>query len=80
MKTYLLLQNQSRTRLPPELQSGDVRYPESLVEHSLREYTREGDTVLDPFAGFGTTLHVAEEMGRIPYGIEYESAKVECMR
>jgi DNA modification methylase len=80
MKTYLLLRNESRTRLPPELHPGDVRYPESLVERFLREYTREGDTVLDPFAGFGTTLRVAEEMGRVPYGIEYEPAKVEYIR
>lgn len=80
MKTYLLLWNEPRTRLPPKLQRDDVRYAESLVEHFLREYTREGDTVLDPFAGFGTTLLVAEEMGRIPYGIEYDQEKADYVR
>ena len=80
MKTYLLLRNEQRTELPPEFQPDDVRYSESMVEHFLREYTREGDVVLDPFAGFGTTLLVAEEMGRIPYGIELDRAKVEYIR
>ena len=32
----------------------------ALVEAFLAEYTRPGDLVFDPFAGFGTTLLVAE--------------------
>jgi hypothetical protein len=44
MKTFRLLRNESRNSLPPELQSGDVRYPESLVEHFLQKYTRKLST------------------------------------
>jgi len=40
------------------------------VELLVEEFTREGDVVLDPFAGFGTTLVVAERMGRVPVGLE----------
>jgi DNA modification methylase len=47
-----------------------VRFPECLVEHFLGEFTRPGDVVLDPFAGYGTTLLVAQAMGRLGYGIE----------
>jgi DNA modification methylase len=75
MPTYLHLTNTSRRPLPPEFQNDDVRYPESLVEHFLMEFTREGDTVLDPFAGFGTTLLVAESLGRVGYGIEVNGRK-----
>ncbi len=75
-----LLRNGPRTELPPKLRAIDVRSPESLVDAFLREYTREGDTVLDPFAGFGTTLLVAEAMGRAPAGIEYDRARYGSTR
>ena len=31
--------------------------------------------VFDPFAGYGTTLIVAEKMNRVPFGVEYESGR-----
>lgn len=39
-------------------------WPRALVRQMLLPTTREGDTVLDPFAGSGTTGEVAVEMGR----------------
>jgi SAM-dependent methyltransferase len=80
MGTYVLLKNTHRSELPPEYQNDDVRFSESLVEHFLREFTYKGDVILDPFAGYGTTLLVAEEMGRIPYGIEFDAQRVEYIR
>jgi site-specific DNA-methyltransferase (cytosine-N4-specific) len=38
-------------------------WPRALVRQMLRPTTREGDTVLDPFAGSGTTGEVAADMG-----------------
>ncbi|WP_227373710.1 DNA methyltransferase [Haladaptatus halobius] len=61
----------------PERFGGDVRTPKSFVKEFLTEFSEEGDMVIDPFAGFGTTLKVAEVLGRIPYGIEYEADRVE---
>lgn len=45
-------------------------YPEELVAFFLSMYTDESDTVLDPFAGSGTTLKVARVMGRRSIGFE----------
>lgn len=36
----------------------------------MHAYTEPGDVVLDPFAGFGTTLRIAENLGREPIGFE----------
>jgi DNA modification methylase len=80
VKTTLQLEMSHPQALPAGFQDDDVRYPESLVERFLLEYTRAGDTVLDPFAGFGTTLVVAERLGRIPYGVEINAEKVDYAR
>ena len=80
MKTYLLLDHTHAEPLPPEFQDDDVRYPDSLVRHFLQEYTRPGDRVFDPFAGFGTTLVAAQALGRAGYGLELDPAKLRYAR
>ncbi|GAB4344183.1 MAG: hypothetical protein OHK0038_24360 [Flammeovirgaceae bacterium] len=45
-------------------------FPENLPEWFIKLFTQEGDTVLDPFAGSGTTLTVAQRMKRNSIGIE----------
>ena len=45
-------------------------FPEWLPAFFIRLFTHEGDVVLDPFLGSGTTYRVATQLGRIPVGIE----------
>ena len=45
-------------------------FPEALPEWFINLFTREGDCVLDPFMGSGTTITVAERMGRNAIGVE----------
>jgi DNA modification methylase len=79
MRTCLTLAMENGPPLPEGL-GPDIRYPRSLVEVFLHEYTREGDVVFDPFAGYGTTLVVAEAMGRAGYGVEFTRKRVEYIR
>lgn len=61
-------------------QSGGIaNFPEELPSRLIRMFTYEGDTVLDPFLGSGTTTKVAFERGRdsIGYEIGFESPKIE---
>ena len=56
---------------------GDVslnngKKPEKLLERIIRTATKEGDIVMDFFAGSGTTLAVAHKMNRKYVGIEIE--------
>jgi DNA modification methylase len=39
-------------------------FPEELPERLIQLYTVEGETVLDPFAGTGTTMKVARDLNR----------------
>jgi site-specific DNA-methyltransferase (adenine-specific) len=45
-------------------------YPEELPEWFIKLFTKEGDVVLDPFLGSGTTCKVALELNRNSVGIE----------
>lgn len=79
MHTYLQLSYEHDEPLPPG-EDGEVRTPPALVERLLETYTDPGDRVLDPFAGFGTTLRVAESLDRAAYGVEYEADRVAYVR
>ena len=63
-----------------ESASDDVHFPAALVRAVLDEYSSPGDTVLDPFAGYGTTLVVGAEMGRSCVGIELLPDRVDVIR
>lgn len=57
-------------------------FPETLPEWFIKLFTEEGDTVLDPFMGSGTTLRVAKRLKRNSIGIDivpeyYEMVKSE---
>ena len=54
--------------------------PIQLLLRIVLSSTNPGDVVLDPFAGSGTTLVVAEQLGRKSIGIELDKINVEIIR
>lgn len=51
--------------------------PERLVRFFVNLHSLPGDTVLDPFAGGGTTLRVAKDDGRKAIGVEIDERWAE---
>ena len=62
----------------PERTSHPAQYPEELIERIVRVASNEGDIVLDPFIGSGTTARVAKDLKRkfIGYDTNLEYIKI----
>ena len=54
--------------------------PEALLERILQASTNEGDIVLDPFCGCGTTIAAAERMKRRWLGIDITHLAIGLIR
>lgn len=77
VQTWLQLPRGNKTELPSRFRHEDVRASDNMLEFWINKFTEPGQIVFDPFAGFGTTLLVAEELGRTGYGIEYSQPKAD---
>lgn len=59
--------------IPPQAQERlgyPTQKPEALLERILKASSNEGDVVLDPFCGCGTTVQVAQRLNRRWIGID----------
>jgi DNA modification methylase len=58
----------------------DIHFTEALAASVIGHASEPGELVLDPFAGYGTTVAVAERMGRRAIGIELVPEHLEIAR
>lgn len=57
-----------------------ISFPRSLPDRFIRQYTNPGDLVLDPFCGVGTTLKIAQTLGRRAIGFELDPGEADKAR
>jgi DNA modification methylase len=73
-KEWLKFQKSWFIHNPPPRKKGALvhpaKYPETMAQEFIEFFTKEGETVLDPMAGTGSTLVAALRAGRNSYGIE----------
>lgn len=55
-------------------------FPEEIPRRLIKLFSFVGDTVLDPFAGIGTTLFVANSLGRHSIGIDIYPKYIQTTR
>ena len=78
--TTISFSNQHDTTLPEQYGFQDVRYTKDFAQYIIERFSSPGDTILDPFAGFGTTLLVGKQLGRQVFGVEIDDEKVKYMK
>lgn len=54
--------------------------PDWLMQALVRDYSRPGDLVVDPFCGWGSTLSAARALGRRSIGIDVDAAALDEAR
>jgi len=73
-KEWLKFQKSWFIHNPPPRKKGvlvhPAKFPETMAQEFIEFFTKEGQTVLDPMAGTGSTLIAALRAGRNSYGIE----------
>jgi len=55
-------------------------FPQQLAEDHIKSWSNEGDLVLDPFCGSGTTLKAAHQLNRKWIGIEISPKYVQLAK
>src|SRR5438552_8751256 len=58
--------------LGSRLEKGIAAFPEEIPKRLIKLFSFHGETVLDPFLGSGTTMKVAQELGRNSWGYEID--------
>ena len=65
---------------PQKLSKHPAPYPEQLAADHIKSWSNEGDIVLDPFMGSGTTAKVARALGRHYIGFEISAEYCDIIR
>lgn len=83
-KEWLKFQKSWFTHNPPRRRAAVLqhpgKFPETLAQEFIEFFTKEGQTVLDPMVGTGSTLVAALRSGRHGYGVELNPSYVEIAR
>ena len=66
--------------ISPERLGYPTQKPRALYERIIKASSNEGDIVLDPFCGSGTTLDAAQTLGRNYIGIDQNPEAIEICR
>lgn len=74
MNTYIILKSKKQKKLPNYFIE-DGRFDTGLLKYLIKNFTNKKSKIIDPFAGYGTTIIVSEKLKRKAWGIEINKEK-----
>jgi len=69
-----------KNRASAERTAHPAQFPIAVIDRVVRACSHQGDVILDPFMGSGTTAEVARATGRFALGFEVEPRYIEIAR
>jgi site-specific DNA-methyltransferase (adenine-specific) len=79
-KWYMTLWEMTNVLPGSTLEKEIAAFPEELPYRIIKLFSYMGETVLDPFAGSGTTMKVARFLGRNSIGIEIKKSLIPIIK
>lgn len=79
-KWYLAIWEMTNVLPNVEFGKGIAAFPEELPYRAVKLFSYKGETVLDPFAGTGTTMYVARDLDRNSIGIEINKDQASIIK
>jgi len=79
-KWYMTLWEMNNVMPGSPLEKDIAAFPEELPYRAIKLFSYEGETVLDPFVGSGTTMKVARRLGRNSIGIEIKKELIPIIK
>jgi site-specific DNA-methyltransferase (adenine-specific) len=79
-KWYMTLWEMTNVLPGSELEKDIAAFPEELPYRAIKLFSYKGETVLDPFAGSGTTMKMAKNLGRNSIGIEIKKSLIPIIK
>jgi len=62
------------------LEKGIAAFPDEIPYRLIKLFSYQGETIIDPFMGSGTTLKIAQELGRKCVGYEIDIELLEIVK
>jgi site-specific DNA-methyltransferase (adenine-specific) len=79
-KWYMTLWDMNNVMPGSPLEKDRAAFPEQLPYRAIKLFSYVGETVLDPFAGSGTTMKMARQLGRNSIGIETKKSLIHIIK
>ena len=79
-KWYMTLWDMNNVMPNQVLEKDIAAFPEELPYRAIKLFSYVGETVLDPFAGSGTTMKMARKLGRNSIGIEIKKSLIPIIK
>lgn len=77
-QTTLMMMSKSADQNRPSAKG--ISFPRKLPSRFIQQYSNPGDLVVDPFCGVGTTIRMAQELGRRGLGFELDPEEADRAR